>query len=211
MNRIIRIFSVLALLSGLVTLTAGVSMASPKAGSSYSLNGWAGYSWPDGSGNWAAADFTVPHFGSPDGAVAFWAGLGRGNPGIQQDGVSCGWANGVTSCNAWYEMWPASPHAFGYRVEPGDHMRFIVLRFGTRYVLKVVNYTRAWTARTIQYSSDVEYSGEAIAEAFGPEPPGFTAASFSRTSGAISNLYSWPFGGEYSVPDGSYSFTIHRT
>lgn len=177
----------------------------PDAG----FNGWAGFAWPHNS--WAAADLKVPHLGPPNGSVAFWAGLGVGRPGIQQCGIACTYHNGVSSYQAWYEMWPAGAVPFGYHINPGDDMRFVVDRTNNTYRLTVINYTRGWTANHFADSDVRSEQAEAIAEAFGPEPCGFTAANFTSCSGVLGWEYSWPFGGEYAVRDSNYSFTIHRT
>jgi hypothetical protein len=174
----------------------------------YGYQGWAGYSWSSSSS--AAATFKVPALSGPDGAEAFWVGLGKGDPGIQQCGITATVSHGKPSYQAWYEMWPAIPYSFGGRVSAGNVMRFTVTRSGAIYTLTVQNLTLRWTARVSQRYSAHESSAEAIAEAFGPRPSGFTPAHFSATSDAIARWWAWPFGGERATADSAHAFTVSR-
>ena len=177
--------------------------------SMFNPTGWEGYSWPVSTSK-VFAEFTVPTVRPPNGAVAFWAGFGKGNPGIQQDGLECGELNGFGGCSPWYEMWSAEAHALPGTVKAGDHMKFYVAHTGDDYVLQVFDLTRHWTDTVHAEYGSHENSGEAIAEAFGQPLPGFTAASFSHASGTFQQLYKFPFAGTSIVKDSPTSFTVHR-
>lgn len=202
-----RMVASIAIAAVALIATAGVpaaSAATPAVRPGYL--GWAGYSWP--STSYAAATFTVPALRGADGAEAFWVGLGKGDPGVQQCGITATLSHGKPSYQAWYEMWPAPPYAFGGRVSAGNTMRFTVSRSGQAYTLTVRNLTLRWTAQVTRYYSAHESGAEAIAEAFGPRPSGFTPARFSATSGTIATPWSWPFGGERHRRDSPSAFTI---
>lgn len=179
---------------------------------SYGEFGWEGYSWPASS--YASTEVTIPRVGPPTGDISFWAGLGKGDPGIQQTGVDCAYRPHIRVpygyCNAWYEMWPAPAYPEPEHVFPGDRMKFSVSRTGHDYVLQVFNFTRHWTHTKHETYYTHENTGEAITEALGPPLPGFAPAHFYNTSGILSQLYTFPFGGTYVSRNSSHSFTVHR-
>jgi hypothetical protein len=150
----------------------------------------------------------VPVLRGADGAEAFWVGLGKGDPGIQQCGITATLSHGKPAYQAWYEMWPGSPHAFGGLISAGNVMRFTVSRTGVVYTLTVQNQTLRWTARVTQRYSAHESGAEAIAEAFGSRPSGFASARFSDISGAIVTPWAWPFGGERHQGNSASAFTV---
>ena len=153
---------------------------------------------------------------APVGSVALWAGLGTGQPGIQQCGITCNWDGKAMTYSAWYQMYPADPVAFDpekYPVSHGDHLRFYVERAGSEYALEIMNYTKSWHAVTRQTYGHAPVEAEVIAEAFGPEPCGLEPTTFSAISGTldVNYKYEWPFGGQTLQVVNTHEFEFRRT
>jgi hypothetical protein len=170
--------------------TASATTASAGATAvHYGKSGWQGYGWYNSSYAWSR--FYIPRTTGPAGeAVAIWAGIGQGNPGIQQIGVTLTMgARNYESISEWYEMWPASAHAFpAHPTYPGDRIEMSVQRGGDSYTL------RLWDATTdIAVASDWRHEAmaEVVAEAFGPSLPSFGPVTFT-TSGYPA--YAWSMG-----------------
>lgn len=153
--------------------------------------GWAGYSWNANAK--AEAQFRVPSVnGATPGSIALWAGIGKGDPGIQQAGVTVTVAqNGKVTCTPWWEMWPAPPHPYGGACKTGDALKVTVLRSGSKYTLSVQNLSEGWHASTVQSYGHTEPGAEAIAEAYGPPVPQFAHLQFT-TSGTNRAEYTMP-------------------
>lgn len=170
----------------------------------YGQSGWEGYSVPGTTR--VSVDFTVPNLhGARGDSVAFWAGFGKGDPGIQQAGITGTVGSGWT---AWWELWPAAGHPFSTPVPPhsGDVMQFIVTRSASVYTLRVNDVTRHWSASISQSDGNRETSGEAVAEAYGPALPDYGPARFTYASAPLGGVFRFPFGGSRLVKTGSESF-----
>lgn len=156
--------------------------------------GWSGYGWD--SSTKAAAEFIVPNLRSP-GSIAIWTGLGDGDPGLQQIGVTVTAVDGLVIGQAWFEMWPAQAEHIGSVVRPGDLIFVKVTRAGDDYTLTIFDDTRHWEAVTHQYSADIEPGAEAVAEDFGPQLPDFeafpmwTSAEYFTQRWEMAGAYSW--------------------
>jgi Peptidase A4 family len=184
----------------MLAVTAAAALAAgPTAAASagtdavhYGKNGWQGYGWYNSSYAWAR--FYIPRTtGSAGEAVALWAGIGQGNPGIQQIGVTLTMgAHNYEAISEWYEMWPAAAHAFpSHPTYPGDRIEVSVQRSGDRYTLRMWDATRHWTDIEVANDWRTESMSEAVAEAFGPSLPSFGPVTFT-TSGYPA--YSWSMG-----------------
>lgn len=190
-----------ALAAGPVTAAsaAAASPATASAGATgapetvhYGKTGWQGYGWYNSSYAWSR--FYIPRTtGSAGEAVALWAGIGQGNPGIQQIGVTLTMgARNYEAISEWYEMWPAPAHAFSsHPTYPGDRIEVSVQRSGDRYTLRMWDATRHWTDIAVASDWRNEGMSEVVAEAFGPSLPSFGPVTFT-TSGYPA--YSWSMG-----------------
>lgn len=165
-------------------------MILPPVPVTYSAVGWAGYGWASSSK--AEAQFRVPSVNGADrnSSMAVWAGIGDGNPGIQQAGITVAVdSSKVIHCNAWYEMWPAAGHSYGGACAVGDVIHVSVTRSGSKYTLTVKDDTRHWSATAVKTYAHTEPDAEAVAEDFGPPVPQFAHLEIT-TSGTDSYAYS---------------------
>jgi Peptidase A4 family len=172
--------------------TAAVAATAAPGTVHYGKTGWQGYGWYNSSYAWSR--FYIPRTTGPAGsAVALWAGIGQGNPGIQQIGVTLTMgAHNYEAISEWYEMWPADAHAFpSHPTYPGDRIEVSVQRSGDRYTLRLWDATRHWTDVAVASDWRHESMSEAVAEAFGPSLPSFGPVAFT-TSGYPA--YGWSMG-----------------
>lgn len=177
----------------------------------YAPTGWEGYTL--NSTSRVSTDFIIPNVTGTNGeTVAYWAGFGQGNPGIQQAGITGTIGHGWT---AWYEMWPADPVAFHPPVPPhaGDTMQFIATFSAGVYTLSVNDVSKGWTQSTRQASPDLEGYGEAICEAYSttyPLPDHMGNGKFFNTSSPLGSPYTFPFGGTTLKALGTNSFQVSK-
>lgn len=177
----------------------------------YGTTGWEGYT--QDSTTRVSADFNIPNVSGVNGqSVAYFAGFGQGNPGIQQAGITGTVGSGWT---AWYEMWPQNAVQFHPPTPPhsGDQMQLIVTFSAGVYTLSVNDVTRGWQQSTRQASADREGFGELICEKYDPNidlPDNMGAGKFYFTSSPLGSPYTFPFGGTTLKALGTNSFQVSK-
>lgn len=180
----------------------------PARASNYGQHGWEGYGWRAASR--VSIDLVLPNIrGARGDSVAFWAGFGHGDPGIQQAGITGTVGSGWT---AWWELWPGEAVPFRPPVPPhsGDLVQFIVTHSGSTYVMTVNDEARHWSVSMRQSSGNEEAGGEAIVEAYGPDLPYFWPARFSYSNEPLAAQYAFPFGGTTIRATSARSFYVSK-
>jgi hypothetical protein len=179
----------LPVMGALVAATATVLAAGPAAagpgfgphlgGPHTNAGNWAGYAaagsanqFKSITGSWKEPVVKCTRNGE---LAAPWIGLdGYGTQTVEQTGAAfaCSGKGTPAKYEAWYEMYPASPHYFSNPVKAGDTFNASVTWTGGHtYKLVLTDATQGWThTETKTLSSAKNASAEAILEAPGGFP-----------------------------------------
>jgi hypothetical protein len=127
---------------------ASVSGFGPKKVTSGNWSGYAddgGQSYSEVSARWRepAAVSCPPESTGIDTMAAFWVGIdGYASASVEQDGTLAYCYKGSPYYYTWWEMYPTNAiQIFSSKVKPGDEITASVTRNGTKYTLKVTDFT----------------------------------------------------------------------